>query len=454
MLRGLTRRARLVLTAAVMALGAAPALAETLADALVLAYRNSNLLDQNQAVLRAADEDAAAALARLRPVLSYVAQAGYSKSALGEGYADSLTLSAQLTLLDFGRNRLGLDIAKETVLATREALVNVEQGVLLSAVVAYMDVKAAAESVEINQNSVRVIGEALRAAQDRFDLGEVTRTDVALAEARLAAARAGLAAAQGSLATAREAYKAATGVYPGALAGAPRAPRLPASLDEAKAIAQRNHPAILQAQRQVTVAELAVALAAAQRMPTVSLGASVSSDLENDPTGQVGLQMSQTVYAGGALSSAHRKAIAQRDAARAGLLQTSVQIAQQVGEAWANIAVTRAQLEAIDRQIEAATAAYEGTKEEAALGARTTLDVLNAEQELLDARADRISTEARLQVGIYSLLSAMGLLTAEHLNLGIPTYDPAAYYNAVKSAPATSVQGRSLDRVLKAIGKD
>ena len=433
---------------------AGPGSAETLADALVLAYRNSNLLDQNQAVLRAADEDVASAVATLRPVVNYVLQSGYAKTRLAEGWANDLTLSAQLTLFDFGRNKLGLEIAKETVLATREALVGVEQNVLLSAVSAYMDVRSAVENVSINENSVRVIGEALRAAQDRFDVGEVTRTDVALAEARLAATRASLAAAQGQLAIAREAYKAAVGSYPGPLAAPPRAPALPGTLDEAAAIAQRTHPSIRQAQREVTVAELQVAASAAERRPEITAGASVSSDLDDDPTGQVGLTMSQTIYAGGSLSAAHRKAIAGRDAARSGLLQTGVGITQDVGNAWANIAVARAQIESTDRQIRAATVAYQGVSEEAQLGARTTLDVLDAEQDLLDAQAARIEAEASLQVAIYSLLASMGLLTVEHLNLGIPTYDPAAYYNAVKKAPRTSVQGKSLDRVLEAIGKN
>ena len=130
-----------------------------------------------------------------------------------------------------------------------------------------------------------------------------------------------------------------------------------------------------------------------------------------------------------------------------------MQIAQGVGDSWANIEVFRAQINATQQQIRAATVAYKGVQEEAKLGARTTLDVLNAEQSLLDAQASRIDAEAQLQVAIYSLLSAMGLLTVSHLNLGIPTYDPAAYYEAVKSAPATSVQGKSLDRVLQAIGK-
>jgi outer membrane protein len=434
--------------------GAPAAQAETLADALASAYRNSNILEQNRAVLRAADEDVAGAVAALRPVVSWVLQSGYVKTSQFEGVASSLELTAQMTVYDFGRSKLGIDIAKETVLATRETLSNAEQGILLGAVRAYMDVRSAAESVSINENSVRVIGEALKAAQDRFEVGDVTRTDVALAEARLAAAGAGLAAAQGQLAAAREAYKASTGRYPGRLSAPPRTLKLPGSLDEARAIAQRSHPAIKQAQREATVAELRVGLAAAQRLPTVSVGGSYSIDQNGKDTSQVGLQLRQTIYAGGSRSSAHRQAIARRDAARAGLLQSAVTVTQDVGNAWANIAVARAQIEASDQQIRAATVAYRGVSEEATLGARTTLDVLDAEQELLDAQATRISAEASQQVAIYSLLAAMGLLSVDYLNLGIPTYDPAAYYNAVQNAPLTSVQGKSLDRVLKAIGKN
>jgi outer membrane protein len=164
--------------------------------------------------------------------------------------------------------------------------------------------------------------------------------------------------------------------------------------------------------------------------------------------------MSQTIYSGGRLSSAHRKALAGRDRARAGLLQTTTTIGQNAANSWASIEVARAQIRAIEQQVSAATVAYNGIREEATLGARTTLDVLDAEQELLRAQADRIDAEASLQVAIYSLLSSMGLLTAERLNLGVPIYDPAAYYNAVRNAPLTSVQGESLDRVLRAIGKN
>ncbi len=443
---------------AALALVAPMAGAQTLADALVAAYRNSNLLEQNRATLRAADEDVASAVSSLRPVLSWTASTSYRNSSGNESTSIALELAAQMTLYDFGRSKIGIEIAKESVLATREALVAVEQEVLLAAVRAYTGVKSAAENVAISQNSVRVIGEALRAANDRFAVGEVTRTDVALAEARLAAARAGLAATQGQLAAARESYKVVTGGYPGGINGFPRSPALPSSLAEATATAQRLHPSIRQAQRLVTVAELGVQAAAAERLPTVRGSASVSA-ADNSISGDsqtlaLGLSMSQTLYAGGRLSSAHRKALASRDRVTAAMLQTTRLIAQNVAVSWANIEVARAQIRAIDQQIGAATVAYEGVREEATLGARTTLDVLNAEQELLSAQADKIEAEANYQVALYSLLSSMGLLTVDHLNLGIPTYDPAAYYNAVQNAPHTSVQGESLDRVLRAIGKN
>jgi outer membrane protein len=435
--------------------GATPAAAETLADALVSAYRNSNLLEQNRAVLRAADEDVATAVSALRPVLNFVAGADYSDpTSFGVGnLSASVALSATLVLFDAGRN-ISIDIAKESVLATREALVGVEQNVLLTAVQAYFGVRSAIENVAINENSVRVLGETLKATQDQFDVGEVTRTDVALAEAQLAAARAALAAAQGQLAAARESYKAATGHYPGSLANAPKAPALPNSVDEVQRIALRSHPSLLQAQHQVTAADLGVVLAANGRMPNISANASVARTDGGINSSSVGVTLTQPLYAGGRLSSLHRQAIATRDQTRASLQQTSVVIIQNAANAWADIAVARAQISATDRQISAATIAYDGVREEAKLGARTTLDVLNAEQSLLDARSSRITAVANLQIAYYSLLASMGLLTVEYLKLGIPVYDPAAYYNAVKNAPPTSVQGKSLDRVLKAIGKN
>lgn len=451
---------------ALLALAAAlPARAESLADTMVAAYRHSALIEQNRAVLRAADEDVAASVAALRPVVEWVARQSASRTEGGTTVrSTSLSLGAQLTLYDFGRSQLAIDGAKEQVLATRQALVGVEQDILLAATVAYFDVREAIQQVGLQENSVDVLSSERQAAQDRFDVGEITVTDVALADAQLAATRAALAAANGQLEIAREAYLAVTGRQPGRLDSPPPLPNLPATLDEARQIAQRTHPAIGQSQRQAAAAEIGVAAAAAERNPTLSGTASVGVTRAPEASlggrygsrnsSSVGLELSQTLYSGGRLSAAHRRAMAQRDQARSALLNTARQISQQVGETWANIAVARAQITAINQQISAAQQAYDGVREEALLGARTTLDVLDAEQSLLEARADRISAESNLQLAHYQLLAAMGLLTVENLQLGIPTYDPSQYYNAVRDAPATSKQGESLDRVLRAIGRN
>lgn len=434
--------------------------AETLADALVAAYKNSNLLDQNRAVLRAADEDVAIAVSTLRPVVSYTLQAGWSRadvsSALGstvvEGLSASLSLSADLVLIDFGRRKLDIQVAKESVLATRQALIQVEQNVLLDAVQAYVDVRLSQEVVALRQSNLRLITQELRASRDRFDVGEITRTDVSIAEARLAESRAALAAAEGQLMVAREAYKAATGAYPGKLAPLPKAPALPRNMEEAQSVARGTHPLIRQAQHQVTVADLQVEAAKAERTPTIGAGVTLRTDDEDMQSANIGLSMSQTLYAGGRLSALQRKAMAGKDAARAALQQTAVGILQNVGVAWANLAVAAASIEASDLQIRAAQAAFDGVREEAAAGTRTTLDVLDAEQELLDARNARLQAEAQRYVAVYQVLSTMGLLTVDHLQLGIPTYDPEAYYGAVEKAPSHSAQGKKLDRILEKIG--
>ncbi|KEP69524.1 transporter [Thioclava dalianensis] len=436
--------------------------AETLADALISAYRNSNLLEQNRATLRAADEDVAQAVAALRPVLqwsaNYTVSHTNSLNSTGVSFtsrAATTTLGATMTLLGFGRERIAVEMKKESVLATREALRSVEQAVLLSAIQAYSDVKSASEQVAINQNSVRVLNEELKASNDRFEVGEVTKTDVALAQAQLASARASLASAQGSLRTARESFKAATGHYPSKLAAFPRQPTLPKSLDAARAIALRSHPSIKQLQHTVAVLDLGISLARAQRMPEVTgtLGYDLDEGGDHGATAMIG--MSQTLYAGGGLVAGQRQAIANAEAAKAQLSQAGVTVSQNVSNAWAAIDIARAQISAFDEQIKAARTAYQGVREEALLGARTTLDVLSSEQDLLDAQAGRINASATLQVSYYQLLSAMGLLTVNNLKLGIPTYDPAAYYNAVRNAPITlSPQGKKLDRVLKAMGKN
>lgn len=465
-------RKRLMAGGLAVVMGAAApvmASAENLADALASAYNNSGLLTQYRAVLRAADEDVAVAIAALRPVIGWSSSIEYSKARLktpsmffpatSDGTSVTLGLGMEWTLWDGGASQMTVDAKKEAVLATREALVGVEQNVLLQAVDAYMSVRSASETVALRQNNVRVITEELRAAKDRFEVGEVTRTDVAQAEARLAAANSAFAQAQGDLVSAQEYYVEAVGRRPGALTPPPSVPATAKTMSEAKAIAVRNHPDVKQAQHEAAAADLAVAITRASTNPTVSLNSSLGIEENFDSTnfskaGSVSLEAKGPIYSGGKISALMRQAVANRDSARAKLLVSTRSAERSVGAAFSNLKVARAARGAYDQQVRAATVAFRGVREEATLGARTTLDVLNAEQELLDAQASLISARNNEYVAAYALLEAMGLLTAEHLKLKVQRYDAAAYYNQVQNAPALmSKQGRQLDRVLQGLGK-
>ena len=428
--------------------------AESLTDALIGAYRSSGLIEQNRALVRAADEDVATAVAALRPVLNYVARRTWSEPVPPgvDNFSSAFGLSAEWLLFDSGQSRFAIDAAKEAVLAAREALRGVEQQVLLRAVEAYFNVLRATEFVELAEGSVRVIGQELRATEDRFEVGEVTRTDIALAEARLAASRSTLAASQGELARAREEYRAVVDRYPAPLDPPPPPPQTVASLDAAVEIARRRHPAISEAQRQTQVAELNVLRATAGMGPSLSATADVTWDEEfGEAENTVGLTFGGPIYQGGRLSALVRQTRAQRDAQRAALHETVRQVEQEVGNAWSVLRVTDASIEADRREVEASEVALRGTTEESRLGARTTLDVLNAEQDLLDARANLVSTQIDRQIAAYALWRAMGILSVEELNLGIATYDPADYYNAVSNAPVRNVspRGQKLDHVLR-----
>ncbi len=454
-------RAALVgLTLAVLPVAA---LAESLGDTLAAAYRNSNLLEQNRALLRVADEDVAVAVAALRPVLDFALRANYTVADRKDPVTlvvnttseltASLALTAEILLYDFGASRLGIEAAKELVLGTRQSLIGVEHRVLLDAVTSYLNIRLAEETVVLRQGNVRVIERELKAAQDRFELGEITRTDVAIAQARLAGARSNLAAASGELMVERERFNLAVGRYPGRLAPPPRAPQTARTLDEARAIARRVHYSLRQAQHELKAAEINVARADARMKPRVTAGASASVNDSGLKNGAINLGVTQRLYSGGQLSALYRQALARRDAARGSLQRRAQEIDDGVGRAWAQLAVARASIAASEQQVRAAQTAYDGVREEASLGARTTLDVLNAEQELLDARAGLLRATTSQYTATYGLLAAMGLLTAEHLKLGVPTYDPDAYFNAVKSAPATSSRGKALDRVMGVIGQ-
>ncbi|MBT8416026.1 MAG: TolC family outer membrane protein [Silicimonas sp.] len=444
------------LAAAACIAASGPVGAETLTDALVASYRNSGLIAQNRAVLRAADEDVAQAVASLRPVFAYAVGSSYANNTVGDDFSGNLAVTGNMLLYDFGRTQLAIDAAKETVLATRAALVDIENTVLLNTVDAYMAVRRAQAFINLRQNNVRLLTEQLRATRDRFEVGEVTRTDVSLAEARLAAARSGLAAEQGGLARAQEQYKAVIGQYPANLAAPPSPPAIPGTEEAARSVARTENPQINQVQHQVKAVELIAEQAARGMYPSLNASGRAAIDDDGDDSLSLGLDLSGPSYQGGAIASAVRKAQAQKDQVRAQLYTTGLLVDQQVGNAYANLAVAIASIDASNRQVRAAQLALEGVREELQLGARTTLDVLDREQELLDAQTDLVSAQVDRYTAVYQVLDAMGLLTAERLGLNVPIYDPSAYYNAVKDAPGFGVsrEGQRLDRVLKSIGKE
>lgn len=458
-----------VLSASVALTGLMPraASADNLADALIGAYNTSGLLEQNRALLRAADEDVAIALSALRPIIDWTVRVRQSYTHTGNNLAslenkpaDFFTgLSLSQLIYDGGASRLGKQSAQETVLATRQALLQVEQQILFRAVTAYLSVLLQEETVGIRQNNVRLLGEELRASQDRFEVGEVTRTDVALSESRLANARANLADAQGALSTAQAEYVNAVGKSPGRTAGQPRLPQQPRSLNDAEALAARNHPSILSAQHQVRSLELIVEQQRARLGPNFQFRAEVglSEEFKNTnftDTASASLLFTQPVYAGGALAAAVRRAMASRDASKSNLLVVQRDITQGVNDAIVRFQTATASLTASTERVRAAQVAFDGIREEATLGARTTLDVLTAEQDLLDAQLAEVSSRTERSLAAYQVLVAQGLLTAERLGLAVQIYDPTLYYNLVKDAPAAvSKRSKDLDRVLEALGK-
>ncbi|WP_299635776.1 TolC family outer membrane protein [uncultured Ruegeria sp.] len=445
-----------------------PAWADNITDAFIGAYNTSGLLEQNRALLRAADEDVAIALAALRPIINWTVQVSqdYTRSRTSNVVTTTepsrffTGLGLTQLLYDGGASVLGKQSAQETVLSTRQTLIDIEQQVLIRATNAYLGVLLQEETVAIRQNNVDVSAEELRASNDRFEVGEVTRTDVALSEAQLASSQADLAVARGELSIAQAEYVNAVGKAPGRTAGQPSLPNLPRSEAEAINLAQRNHPAILSAQHQVRAFDLIVQQQRANLGPNVSLNADAgvresydNNDYVNDAT--VSLDFTQPIYAGGRLAANVRRAMANRDASRANLLNVQKNITQGVTDRYAAFQAASASLRASTERVRASQVAFDGIREEATLGARTTLDVLNAQQDLLDAQLAEVASRTERSRAAYQLLQAQGLLTAERLGLAVQIYDPTLYYNLVKKAPArVSKQSKDLDRVLKALRRD
>ncbi len=442
--------------AASVSLAPAPLVAETLTDALISAYRNSPELKAARASLRGTDEDVAQARAARRPTLGAQASAGVNHSFAfnRDSRFATLNLAASLTLWDGGTTDLAIRSARAGVRVGRVNLIDTEQQVLLAAITAYMDMRRDKKLLQLARTSFEVAAQQLKATRDRFEVGEVRRTDVSQVEARKALAQSVVALRQGTLEISREAYHVAVGRYPGRLAPPPPLPALPKTRDAARALALKNHPAIQRARIMVEIADLNVARARAAMKPRIALQGNLAINA-NAPTGDtagVSITGSVPIYQGGSLSSALRKARELAQKARFDLQRAGQLVTQGVNRSWSQLAIARATITARRKEVESAQVALNGIRDEASLGTRTALDVLDAEKVLFEARTNLATARHDEEIAAYGLLSATGLLTARHLGLGVRVYDPAIHYRKVEKAPGPSDRGRLLDRILRRAG--
>ena len=422
--------------AGVLCVGAA-AQADTLADAFAAAYETNPELIEARANLRAVDERVNQARAGLRPSLSGRLDYGVdatSSDRVRESVTDPFqaSVTASQTLYDGGRTGNATRGRIADVSAARARLVSLEQRVLLDVARAYADVLRDEEFVSLARNNVRVIAEQLRASEDRFEVGEVTRTDVSQARARLASANANLTSVMGQLERSRQNYRLVVGAEPLNLRPLPPLPALPLSAEDAVDQALENHPEIIAARFDETSASRDVRASIGELLPRVSLDGTVAygdaavfrDGGEDTTSASLTLRATIPLYQGGAEYSRIRQAQALASRARAGIT-TQARARRQVAEAaWTELQVARANIRSNREGVDAARLAFEGVREEAIVGSRTTLDVLDAEQELLDARTQLVASIRDEFVAAYGLLSTVGRLTAADVGLAVTAYDP------------------------------
>ncbi|GLK50776.1 TolC family outer membrane protein [Maricaulis virginensis] len=426
---------------------AAPAWGQSLEDTLIMAYNSNPTLQAERANLRAIDEGRVQAMAGRLPTVSADASISrqhvesqstfvigddrVSSNSTSDATPKNYSLTASQLIYGGGQVSGAIDQATAQIMAGRESLRSVEQTVLVDAVTAFMDVRRDARVVEIRRNNAEVLAQHLQAARDRFEVGEITRTDVAQAEARLSGAQAELSAAQSQLAVSRAAYERVTGQPPATLEEPPALPGMPDSLADAAEFAYQSSPQLLAARFSEESARHAIRIARSNLRPEVTLSASASaardssfSGDERDSTSVTG-RVSIPIFTGGLNRSRVRAAVAQEEQARHQVRQARRQVTEGVTNAWSNYVTSLAVIESSQQAVRANEIALDGVEQEAYVGIRTTLDVLDAEQELLNSRLTLVTAERDSYVAGYQLLQAMGLVSAEQLGLAVDVYDPA-----------------------------
>ncbi|MDX1485796.1 MAG: TolC family outer membrane protein [Alphaproteobacteria bacterium] len=425
-----------------LALAMAPASAETLREALAKAYSTNPELLSERANLRAVDEGVPQALANWRPTVTVTGDTAYEKidtqSSTSTRHPSSVELSVRQPLYRGGRTDAQTRQAEAEVLAGRARLLSREQEVLLSATRAYMNVVRDGAVLNLNRSNEQRVARQLQATRDRFRVGEITRTDVAQAEARLARARADRIQAEGVLLNAREAYRRVIGDVPGKLDAPDFKLDLPASADESRALSKQNNPNVLNARHLETAARFNVRRIRGELLPEVNLRGSLIAEHEttgNDTrrnTAEVMAELTVPLYQQGGVYSRVREArqgLAQR---REDLEEAERAAVEAAASAWNALQTARAAVRSFQAEVRANEIALDGVQREALVGSRTVLDVLDAEQELLDAKVNLVRSQRDELVARFELISAVGSLTARELKLPVELYDAERYYRQVR----------------------
>jgi len=339
-----------------------------------------------------------------------------------------------------GRTVAATQQAEANVQAARAQLLSVEQGVLFAGATAYMDVLRDQAVLQLNRNNEHVLRRQLAATRDRFEVGEITKTDVAQAEARLSRAVTDRIRAEGTLAAARGVYLQVIGRPATDLRPPPRLDPLPRSEGEAVAAAIEENPDLRAAQFAEAASRHAVSVAVGELLPTVSLTGDLSRSEETvfaDTTSESASLMAQLrvpLYQAGLLEARVREARQRNNEFRVRIEETSRTVREGVTQAWNRLVTAIDSLRAAQDQVRAAQIALEGVRREADVGLRTTLDVLDAQQEMLDGRVAVVVAERDRYVAAFELRAAMGRLTAQQLGLPVDLYDPLANYRRVRDA--------------------
>jgi outer membrane protein len=446
---------RAVAVVAIAALGvwSCPAMADTLPGALAQAYQTNPQLNAQRAIVRQTDEAVPQALSGYRPRFQASADIGSQYTSVTQtGQGGSVTsrgvttprgvgIQGQQTLFNGFQTANRTRAAESQVFAARETLRVLEQTVLLDAATAYMNVLRDTAILEVQRSNVRVLGETLRQTRDRFNVGEVTRTDVAQAQAQLAAGQSNLLTAESNLNTSRATYRRVIGSEPGRLAPGSPVDRLsPGSLPGAIAAGVNNNPSVTAANYGVDVAQLQVKIAEGVLYPVLTLEGNaqqrydVQLTIPEQFTSSVVGRLTIPLYQGGTEYSTIRQSKETLGQRRLDLATTRDQARATVVQAWGQHEAARAQIQAAQEQVTASEVALNGVREEARVGQRTTLDVLNAQQALVNARVTLVTAQRDRVVASYNLLAAVGRLSPQVLGLGTQIYDPMVHYQQVRDA--------------------